>query len=464
MILQRRPKKPEHYIITIGSPWLINGQPTDATTAADALSEIYDQSTWFPTWVDVVTTTGATYYLQMDAEGATTTREMPAAENDETAAVPLDEEILDRPPLPDEHEAPSPVSSVEKSRTEQGEAPTDTELADIDEPDGKSTRQSHLRMTKTIKIGAAGLAAALLLTLGGVATYSATSEKNPGVEQPSIDQTQEPAIALPEGSTPLTISSRAVIALNGNQLLWLDPHTAEPVAEATTVKHPEQVRALSADTLDVVADGTDQYITYNGTDKPEARQGSVNLRGKTPVITEEKKARVLGETQNAQNIPDKAAVFNGVSGGVAFARAPKDVIYPDHTVTLQGPGEKTTIVKWVQADKDRVVVVWKSDNKTILASHDPKTGKITDRSELKDEDEVSVVAGVVRVGDTQYLNGGALTTICEGGEFVPGGLICPTDTSQWKTPSGAIATDKPATIGTTKYVTTTNEIKELETK
>lgn len=436
MILQRRPKTPEHYVITIGSPWLINGEATDATTASDALAEIYDRATWFPAWVDVVTTAGATYYLQMDAQGATDTRDDPAEED--AAEVTLTEEILDLPADTAAH--------------------AESELEDEGEPAPHRRR----RMTTPVKIGAAGLGLVALLGVGGVAAYSAASDDEAPTQ--SSAQTQEPAVALPEGATPLTISSRAVVALDGDQLLWLDPQSGESVAEATTVKNPDKTRAMSTDALDVVADGTDQYVSYDGETKPEVRQGSANLRGEIPVVAEGKKVRFLGESQDDLTVPDKAAVFNGVTGGVAFARAPKDVIYPDHTVSLQGPNPKATISKWVQADTDRVVVVWKSEDKTILASHDPKTGKITDESEVNDKEKVNVVAGVVRVGDNQYLNGGALTAVCPDGEFIPGGLTCPTGTGHWKTPSGAIATDKPAVIGADEYVTTNNEIKNLETK
>lgn len=444
MILQRRPKTPEHYVITIGSPWLINGEPTDATTASDALAEIYDRATWFPAWVDVITTDGATYYLQMDAKGATDTRSGPAEED--TAAGPLTEEILD-------------LSTDTEEREAAPAAHTESELED----DGKPALPRRRRMTTPVKIGAAGLGLVALLGMGGVAAYSAASNDE-APTQSSDTPMQEPAITLPEGATPLAISSRAVVALDGDQLLWLDPQNAESVAEATTVKNPNKTRAMSTDALDVVADGTDQYVTYDGETQPEIHPGSANLRGETPVVTEGKKVRVLEEPQDDLTVPKKAAVFNGVSGGAAFARAPKDVIYPDHTVSLQGPNPKATISKWVQADTDRVVVVWKSADKAILASHDPKTGKITDESEVNDKEEVDVVAGVVRVGDNQYLNGDALTTICTGGEFIPGGLICPTGADHWKTPSGAIATDKPAVIGAEEYVTTNNEIKNLEMK
>lgn len=446
MILHRRPKAPEHYVITIGSPWLINGEPTEATTASDALAEIYDQATWFPTWVDVITTDGTTYYLQMDAEGATDTRDAPVEED--TAAVPLAEEILDLP------------TDTDTQEDEAGSAAhAESELEDEREPAPRRPR----RMTTPVKVCAAGLGLVVLLGMGGVAAYSAASDDESPAHS-SDTQTQESAVALPEGATPLAISSRAVVALDGDQLLWLDPDNAEPVAEATTVKNPDKTRAMSTDALDVVADGTDQYVTYDGETKPEVHQGSANLRGEIPVVAEGQKVRVLGESQDDRTVPDKTAVFNGVSGGVAFARAPKDVIYPDHTVSLQGPNPKATISKWVQADTDRVVVVWKSTDKTILASHDPKTGKIAEESEVTDKEAVNVVAGVVRVGDNQYLNGDALTAICPDGEFIPGGLICPTEADHWETPSGAIATDKPAVIGANEYVTTNNEIKNLETK
>lgn len=446
MILQRRPKTPEHYVITIDSPWLINGEPTDATTASDALAEIYDRATWFPAWVDVITTDGATYYLQMDAKGATDTRSGPAEED--TAAVPLTEEILDL--------------STDTATQEREAAPAAHAESEL-EDDGKPALPRRRYMTTPVKIGAVGLGLVALLGMGGVAVYSVASNDE-APTQSSDTPTQEPAITLPEGATPLAISSRAVVALDGDQLLWLDPQNAEPVAEATTVKNPNKTRAMSTDALDVVADGTDQYVTYDGETQPEIHPGSANLRGETPVVTEGKKVRVLGEPQDDLTVPEKAAVFNGVSGGIVFARAPKDVIYSDHTVSLQGPNPKATISKWVQADTDRVVAVWTSTDKTILASHDPKTGKITDESEVNNKEEVNVVAGVVRVGENQYLNGGALTAICPDGEFIPGGLICPTGTDHWKTPSGAIATDKPAVIGTEEYVTTNNEIKNLETK
>lgn len=459
MILQRRPKSPEHYVITIGSPWLINGEPSEATTATEALAEIYERATWFPAWVDVNTTDGSTYYLQMDAEGATETREAPS-EDEGPAMIPLTEEILEPAPV-EVHETPSKAPAA-ASRAE--DVDENEPAADENEGEGEA-ESSRRRLSTPVKIGAAGVVLALLVGVGAVAAHSVgsgTDDPAPAAEQSTAAPSQTPAALLPEDATALAVTPRAVIALEGDQLLWLDPNKGTQVADPVAVKNPEQTRAMSTKSLDVVADGSDQYVTYDGKKAPEAHQGSANLRGETPVVTEGGKVRALGESQDAKAVPDKAAVFNGVTGGVAFARAPKSVIYPDHRVTLQGPKAQASIAKWVQADTDRVVVVWKSGNTKILASHDPKTGKITDKSELGEKDEVNVIAGVVRVGSPKYLNGGSLTTICAGGEFVPGGLICPTDGDRWKTPAGATAAEKPAAIGSTKYVTTTNEIKNLE--
>lgn len=53
--------------VVIGSPWTINGKPTEASTPADALAEIYDVAVYFPITITVAGP-GVSYVLEMDEE------------------------------------------------------------------------------------------------------------------------------------------------------------------------------------------------------------------------------------------------------------------------------------------------------------------------------------------------------------------------------------------------------------
>lgn len=106
-------RAPREFRVTIGSPWTINGKPTNHSTPQAALQEIYDTAVYFPIRISV-TGNGISYSLEMDEEMRTrsldqVTHEISSESNEGEG---------DGTPALEDNEAPTSVSA-EKVDAEQ---------------------------------------------------------------------------------------------------------------------------------------------------------------------------------------------------------------------------------------------------------------------------------------------------------------------------------------------------------
>lgn len=138
MKLMSRNRAPREFEVIMGQPWTINGDATDATTAAAALNQIYEEADLFPITI-AVRGNDRTLTIEMDEYGSTQVLETP----DDAAEEASDEgdPVPEADPEPDQNADQQPRTEApaggddEQETAEQGFEETHTETTTWGEGD-----------------------------------------------------------------------------------------------------------------------------------------------------------------------------------------------------------------------------------------------------------------------------------------------------------------------------------------
>lgn len=414
-----RKKTPQHFTITPGDPWTINGQPTPARNPHDALAEILDQAKRFPVHVEVITEDQA-ILLEMDEQGRTTPIEDPEEPAEETEAEPVEEA--------------TPVAE-------------DTDLAEeligSDQPAlARKITPLRVAIPALALLVVVGAGAALGLSGGGKDTPEAT----PSTAAPS--ETPQQGWTLPDGQDAVAVLGNRVVTAENTTIRLYDAATGDQVGESYQVKDPDQIRYLQGTTTGAVDTGDGRVILLKDKD-PEVFQGTLNARGTEPVIV---KDRDYIDADGARHSLSKTqAVLAGITDHVVLAENPNKITVGDTSAELKAPQARAKITQWVGAGDHRAVVVWSKDKSHWITSHDLATGAVKLREEIGGS-KVSVRAGVIQIGSDRYLQGDQIKQICSGGAQIDSTIICPRPQG-WIAPgTSETFPDRPEAISKTHVV------------
>lgn len=210
-------RAPREFEVVIGDPWTINGKPTEATGARDALAEIYDAAVYFPITI-TVTGHDVSYILEMDEHGNTSPVDSVSKSPDEDDSAE---------PTPAETDSEEQDVALEELVEDQDAAAEGTPpAADLDEDD-EDTRKSVIPPALTGKkalLSAGGVLAAIALLAVVITQFAGIGGNSEDAQASAGEQSWQ---------TPLPTTEDADQALDAdfsNRLWTIEPGETDQVS------------------------------------------------------------------------------------------------------------------------------------------------------------------------------------------------------------------------------------------
>lgn len=485
------------YKIEIGDPWKINGHEVEVNTNAAALNMVQADAPRLPVNIDVLTRSGRTLELRMLEDGSTVARNAEPQPSTETAPAPEPEPKPAPEPEPEtEPEAgfagmfAAVAADQEADRKAEPEAEretaTETETETVTEPEPEPETEAEPepepetetepgqgedqpRKRRLPRAATVALAAAAVLTVGGVAVASLLPEgSDPSAEptegQSSVEDAEAQPASLSMDGDVVGLGSTWAAAEQDGAIQVANIETGEKLPETFDAGEPDDVRIVPSPGGDLLDRGDGKIMVISPDGNTEEIAGRINHRGTQPVLVDGRAYRTADALDDEKTAPEDAAVFGANDDGVVFAKAPATVVAGDDEVDLETPEKGWEVDSWVQVGDESVTVLWASDDgkKKRLVVHHLSDGKISDEADIKGN-EVTAASGVAMLDSGRFVENGKIETACPDGEFVGGVMICPEDDGKWTTGDGRIAENKPVAVAGDRYITADQEIADLET-
>lgn len=304
-------------------------------------------------------------------------------------------------------------------------------------------------------------ATVVVIGLGAIGVNALAQENEAGPGAPAESPTPEQAVTLGEGATPLWLSDRVAVVEDDGAVRLINPATGDQIGDDINAD-AGKIRAMSSESGDVITTGEGQFVIYDGDKNPQTYDGTLNLRGTQPVAVDGREFSTMDNPASTQDASKDAAVFGATEEGVVLAKAPATTIVGGSEIKMSQPHDDAEVVEWVQAGSEAYALLWSpvDDGETVLALHDPETGKVMSKTEVS-EDEVNVSSGTASIGDDRYLEGKEIKDLCDGGNLIGGSPVCPSEGGTWKNADGIELAEIPRAISDSFYISPNNEIREI---
>ena len=408
---------PREFKVVIGSPWTINGKPTEAANPRDVLAEIYDIAVYFPITI-TVTGPDVSTVLEMDENGNTSPVESVSKTPDEDTSSPsvVPEDPAEEVP---EEVALEDLVVIESHDLEAEEAPSAARWDDSEEH--KPSIASALKGKKLfISIGGALVAIALIIgvitQVVGIGGTSEEAQASSADERPW--QTPMPETATADESLDSDFSSRlwtiepgeadqvswfaaGVIALDGNKIRLLSHLTGEEIATHTLEKVDldEELRWVAEfyhqDEPAIGLRIADTFVamTANGEIQEwEVPEGiEIGVYGTTPTMTNTSSVEAgddvtwqalhIGEDDPVDLTVNPSMATRAVDGDWIVqleGGSPRVALNPvdrsneettAHAVTLTTPNESAEFIRHLDAGHGHAMALWKVSGDLYVGVH-----------------------------------------------------------------------------------------------
>ena len=369
-------------------------------------------------------------------------------------------------PEPEAETETEPVTEPEPEAETEPEAEPEPEAETETEPGQGEDQPRKRRLPRAATVA---LAAAAVLTVGGVAVASLLPEgSDPSAEptegQSSVEDAEAQPASLSMDGDVVGLGSTWAAAEQDGSIQVANIETGEKLPETFDAGEPDDVRIVPSPGGDLLDRGDGKIMVISPDGNTEEIAGRINHRGTQPVLVDGRSYRTADALDDEKTAPEDAAVFGANDDGVVFAKAPATVVAGDDEVDLETPEKGWEVDSWVQVGDESVTVLWASDDgkKKRLVVHHLSDGKISDEADIKGN-EVTAASGVAMLDSGRFVENGKIETACPDGEFVGGVMICPEDDGKWTTGDGRIAENKPVAVAGDRYITADQEIADLET-
>lgn len=210
-------RAPREFEVVTGDPWTINGKPTEAAGAREALAEIYDAAVYFPITI-TVTGHDVSYILEMDEYGNTSPVDSVSKSPDE------DDSAEPTPAETDSEEQDAALEELVEDQDAAAEGtPPEADLSEDDEDTRKSVIPPALTGKKAL-LSAGGVLAAIALLAVIITQFAGIGGNSEDAQASAGEQSWQ---------TPLPTTEDADQALDAdfsNRLWTIEPGEADQVS------------------------------------------------------------------------------------------------------------------------------------------------------------------------------------------------------------------------------------------
>lgn len=414
-------KDPELFTVVPGNPWTINGESSTARNPQDAVTEILSLTKRFPARINVHDG-DQTIALEMDKQGRT--RPISSA---------LEGILGDATPAP---AMPAAAPAVPAA------VPAEPDEAPIESDAQKRRKITPLRVA----------GAALILALGTGAAFAFPGSGD-APEEPAAAAAEPESIPsgwkLPVGQKALAVLGNRIVTAQESTVRLLDAETGEQAGESYEVPNPEQIRFIEGQTASAFDTGAGQVIVLRE-GRVSAVEGVLNARGSEPVVVQGGDYFTADGTKHA--LEASQAVLAAIKGDVVLIESPGKAVMGERSVDLKAPAPEAAITQLISATDSRVVVVWTSGDRRLLATHEVGSGEAVLKEDIGAA-EVIVRSGIVWIGADRYLEGDRIEPVCQGAEQVNATILCPVSEGWESVADGSLFPELPEAVSTTFTVT-----------
>lgn len=429
-------QRSESFALTTGEVWTLNGQRLPRKSWSDAIARIIEGATQYPARVVITEGSNPSRIVLIHESGR--------IESAEESEIPVSseeaaEETQETEEAPEVAEAALEASEESPSTTSladgnddllpgaEEEEPELLDAALTQEPDDGSRNRR-----KRVVLSAAAVLVFVGLVVAAFAVFA-------GGESSEAEQSGEET--LPEEADPLVINGAHILAAieDRSSLALYEVSTGEQI-ETWELSTEDGARVMSTPEALAVDTTNGEVLLVTG-ENQDVYDGALNTRGAAPVIVDGEQYRSVGDPEESRDLPEGAAIFAGAAEGAYLAESPATVSTPEEDeIDLDSPEGDRALENFIAADSERIVTRWvDDDDSAVLAVHDPATGDLQDTVAV-DTETFSVVGDTVLVGESNYLDGGEISPLCEDSEVITETIMCPTDDG-WESLDGELTTD-----------------------
>lgn len=400
-------RAPREFTISVGKPWKINGEPTDATTPETALQAVYDQAVYFPIWI-TVEGPDMNYHLEMDEEGRTQI-------SDSVSETAGQDESQQSAPIADPDEVNTSVDELISTPAEEDMEPAAIAAAIPDPVDDEETERGPGVLNKRTAV-VAGIAIVAFALIGVIVTQffgigsdsegaQASNSNTWTTELPTTAIADEPLDASyssqlwtmePGEADSLTWFAAGVVATDEGEIRLHSSLSGEEVAAYETDEEVQWAAEFRQDGEEAVGlrfEDTFVALTTEGQDQswnvPEGME--VTVYGTTPLMTNATTEEDPEEiTYQALQIGEEDPVELTVNPELATRAVDADwIVQPDprdarvalnpvdrddedtiaHAVTLEAPTGEATFSRHLDAGHGHSLALWTVGEEEYLGIH-----------------------------------------------------------------------------------------------